>query len=160
MLAPPRFPPVSTSDDIPKDDDSTLTAVLRADASKRGRLRLLVVGDGIYATHPLPETGRLTIGRSDKADVCIDDPLISRKHAVLHLGARIEVEDLGSSNGLRVRDLRLAPQQTVEIFPGDAIDLGSTTLIVQRNSATLRPRRLWTHGAFEARLEDECARAE
>ena len=34
-----------------------------------------MVGDGIYATHPLPETGDLTIGRSDKADVCIDDPL-------------------------------------------------------------------------------------
>jgi DNA-binding NtrC family response regulator len=148
------------SDDIYKDDDSTLTAVLRSDASKRGRLRLLVVGDGIYATHPLPEAGDLTIGRSDKADVCIDDPLISRKHAVLHLGPRIQLEDLGSSNGLRVRDIRVDARQTVDIFPGDAIDIGSTTLIVQNSSAALRPRRLWTHGAFEARLEDECARAE
>jgi hypothetical protein len=113
------------------------------------------------------------VGRSDRADICIEDPHISRKHAVLHIrrqvsrsgGAapesRVFLEDLGSSNGVRVRDVLLERRGTVEILPGDPIDLGSTTLIVQRGLAsTPRPRRLWTHGAFEARLEDECVRAE
>jgi two-component system response regulator AtoC len=148
------------SGNVPHDDDSTLTVVARGEAAKRGILRLLVVGEGVYATHPLPEKGDLVIGRSDKADICIEDPLISRKHAVLHVGPRILLEDLGSSNGVRVREAPLERRQTVEILVGDAIDMGSTTLIVQRSTGTVRPRRLWTHGAFEARLEDECARAE
>jgi two-component system, NtrC family, response regulator AtoC len=166
-----------------QDEDSTLTVVGRRELPPRGRLRLLVVGEGIYATHPLPEDGDLVVGRSDKADVCIEDPHISRKHAVLHIRTppprpaagrspgsaqpadfvepRIYLEDLGSSNGVRVREALLERKGTVEILPGDPIDLGSTTLIVQRSlSSTPRPRRLWTHGAFEARLEDECARAE
>jgi DNA-binding NtrC family response regulator len=148
------------NDDAPREDESTVTGLLRAEAGRRGRLRLLVVGDGFYATHPLPEVGSLVIGRSERADVCIDDPLISRRHAVLHIGPQLTIEDLGSINGLRVRDERVAERASIEIAPGDAIDLGSTTLIVQSGSAALRPRRLWTHGAFEARLEDECARAE
>src|SRR5262249_36765984 len=39
------------------------------------------------------------------------------------------------------------------------IQLGSATLIVQRQAAPIRPRRLWTHDYFEVRLEEECARA-
>ena len=38
------------------------------------------------------------------------------------------------------------------------ITLGDTVMVVQRNG-TERPRHLWGHGYFEARLEDECVRA-
>src|SRR5207245_1705602 len=31
--------------------------------------------------------------------------------------------------------------------------------VVQRVPAGLRPRRMWTHGYFEARIEEECQRA-
>lgn len=160
----------------PRDDDTlTATAALRADHVRTSRLRLLVVGEGVYATYPLPEAGDLIIGRSNKADICIDDPAISRRHAVLHVRMPaipesprdsaifeplLQIEDLGSSNGVRVRDQKLIPLQTIDVYVGDTIDLGSTSLIVQRSPATTRLRRLWSHGAFEARLEDECARAE
>ena len=163
-------------DEHPRDDDTlTATAALRADHVRTSRLRLLVVGEGVYATYPLPETGDLIIGRSNKADICIDDPAISRRHAVLHVRMPpipanprdsaifeplLQIEDLGSSNGVRVRDQKLVPRQTIDVYVGDTIDLGSTSLIVQRSPITTRLRRLWSHGAFEARLEDECARAE
>ncbi|MFO0586158.1 MAG: sigma 54-interacting transcriptional regulator [Polyangiaceae bacterium] len=153
----------------------TATAAFRADHVRTSRLRLLVVGDGVYATYPLPEQGDLVIGRSNKADICIDDPAISRRHAVLHVHTppvpanprdsasfepELHIEDLGSSNGVRVREKKLGPRQTVDVGVGDTIELGSTALIVQRSPAASRLRRLWSHGAFEARLEDECARAE
>ena len=163
-------------DQPPRDDDTlTATAALRADHVRTSRLRLLVVGEGVYATYPLPETGDLIIGRSNKADICIDDPAISRRHAVLHVRMPpipanprdsaifeplLQIEDLGSSNGVRVRDQKLVPRQTIDVYVGDTIDLGATSLIVQRSPTTARLRRLWSHGAFEARLEDECARAE
>ncbi len=160
----------------PRDDDTlTATAALRADHVRTSRLRLLVVGEGVYATYPLPEQGDLIIGRSNKADICIDDPAISRRHAVLHVRMPpipesprdsaifeplLHIEDLGSANGVRVRDQKLVAMQTIDVYVGDTIDLGSTSLIVQRSPMTARLRRLWSHGAFEARLEDECARAE
>src|SRR6185369_13006111 len=72
----------------------------------------------------------------------------------------LHIEDLGSSNGMRVREKKLTPNQTVDVYVGDTIELGSTALIVQRSPIAARLRRLWSHGAFEARLEDECARAE
>jgi DNA-binding NtrC family response regulator len=172
-VAKPDTPP---RDAPPRDDDTlTATAALRADHVRTSRLRLLVVGDGVYATYPLPETGDLIIGRSNKADICIDDPAISRRHAVLHVRTppmpqnprdsasfepELHIEDLGSSNGVRVREKKLVPLQTVDVYVGDTIDLGSTSLIVQRSPMSARLRRLWSHGAFEARLEDECARAE
>ena len=77
---------MTKTDEPPRDDDTlTATAALRADHVRTSRLRLLVVGDGVYATYPLPEQGDLIIGRSNKADICIDDPAISRRHAVLHV---------------------------------------------------------------------------
>ena len=49
---------------------------------------------------PLADAKRkLVIGRAEDADLVIDDPSVSRRHAVLHLGHDIELEDLGSENG-------------------------------------------------------------
>jgi two-component system, NtrC family, response regulator AtoC len=134
----------------------TTPAFARSAATRR----LLVFGDGTFASFPLPETGHVTIGRADNADVRINHPSVSRRHAVLHIGPPLRIEDLGSANGTRVRDVPLAPGEGAEILPGDVIDLGSTMLAVQTGSASARPRRLWTHSYFEGRLEEECGRAE
>jgi two-component system response regulator AtoC len=47
----------------------------------------------------LPESGKLTIGRAPDNDISINHPSISRKHAVLHVGSAVWIEDLGSANG-------------------------------------------------------------
>ncbi|MEJ7728025.1 MAG: sigma 54-interacting transcriptional regulator [Polyangiaceae bacterium] len=115
---------------------------------------------GRHLRHPpLPSSGTVTVGRSDKAGIRIDDPSISRKHAAIHVGPPLLIEDLRSANGVRVRGQTVDPGASVPLAPGETVDLGATTMIVQRG-LTARPRRLWTHGYFEARLEDECARAE
>jgi pSer/pThr/pTyr-binding forkhead associated (FHA) protein len=44
-----------------------------------------------------------TMGRGEESDMRVDDPALSRKHAVLSIqGEKILVEDLGSTNGLVV----------------------------------------------------------
>jgi len=128
-------------------------------AERAGRLHALVVSDKLVATYPLPDRGEARIGRSPDCEIQIDEPSISRVHASLQLGPPIVVRDLGSANGTCVRDHQLEPHQDLEIAPGESIQLGSVTLIVQRQVAPLRPRRLWTHDYFEVRLEEECARA-
>ena len=145
------------------------------------RYVLLVLGDdqAQCASFPLPERGSVTIGRSHKCDIRIDDPSMSRQHAVLHIGKTISIEDLGSANGTRVRDARLVyassmdsaetvelqdrpvpSNQAMEVSPGDVIELGTAVVVVQHAVSEGRPRRLWAHGYFEARLEEECARAD
>jgi len=130
------------------------------DSLPSGRLHLLVIGDDLYATHPLPDAGSIAIGRSPDCEVFIDHPSVSRRHAVLDIGPPLAIEDQGSSNGTRVRDKRLGPSQRVELAPGDLIELGALQLVVQQRTAPVRRRRLWTHDYFDARLEEECERCE
>ncbi|MBI2895594.1 MAG: sigma 54-interacting transcriptional regulator [Deltaproteobacteria bacterium] len=127
---------------------------------RRSRGHLLVTGPQIFAVYDLPERGTIRIGRGETADVRIDDPLISREHAALHVADGIELEDLGSANGTRLGDRALEPHERVELRPGEAVGVGSALLIVERASIGSRPRRFWTHGYFESRLEEECARAQ
>jgi DNA-binding NtrC family response regulator len=129
------------------------------DESERA-LYLTVMGPDHYATHDLPVRGSVVVGRDDCSDIRLTDPDASRRHVRLHIGDdRLEVEDLASSNGTLVRESRLAAGQRVRVLPGEAISLGHTTLMIQRRKPRLAMRRLWPHGYFEGRLEEECERA-
>jgi DNA-binding NtrC family response regulator len=123
-------------------------------------LHVLVISPEIFTALPLPEQGSLIVGRSPKSDVLVEDPLASRQHARLHVGSTLAIEDLDSANGTRVRDAIIDPRKPVPIVPGEAVGIGSTVLIVQRSRWTAGPRRLWSHGHFENRLKDECARGQ
>jgi DNA-binding NtrC family response regulator len=141
-----------------REDDGT-SEILLAEESPSG-ISLLVIGEGFVTTHGLPASGRVVLGRSSGCEIPIDVSSISRRHAVLATGDRLTIEDLGSSNGTRVRGETIASGSTVEIAPNDVIELGSVMIIVQKRSLGARPRRIWSHGYFEGRLEDECARAQ
>ncbi len=126
-----------------------------------GRFRLLVVADNaVLAIHTLPESGSVTIGRGDDNVIQIDDESISRRHAVIHVGPVMKVEDLGSSNGTKVRDIAIEPHQPHELGVNELLTLGSLTLIVQGRFTPPQTNRIATHDYFQTRLEEECARAE
>jgi class 3 adenylate cyclase len=66
----------------------------------------------------------LVLGRAD-ADVTIDDPLVSRRHALVRpLPSGAEIEDLGSLNGTWVNEERITSRQ--RLAPGDVIRIGNT----------------------------------
>ncbi|MGO8997235.1 MAG: sigma 54-interacting transcriptional regulator [Polyangiaceae bacterium] len=98
--------------------------------AKSRPLKLVVVSQSAFTGYALPARGTIVLGRSEKSDLRIDDPSITRKHAKLHLGDRIEIEDLGSVNGTRVRDQRLEPGRRVPVFRGEAFRLGSALLVI------------------------------
>ena len=52
--------------------------------------------------YALPDAGRVSVGRAPENDIQVDDPSVSRHHLCLHVGASIQVEDLGSANGTYV----------------------------------------------------------
>src|SRR5262245_4991202 len=122
---------------------------------------LLIMGPDLFLAQTLPKKGELTIGRADNADIRITDPLASRLHARLHIGegGLFEIEDIGSINRTKVRDVGLEHGERVAVLPGEAVTIGSTILMVQETRATARNRRVWPHTHFEARIEEECANA-
>ncbi|HEY5922373.1 MAG TPA: sigma 54-interacting transcriptional regulator [Kofleriaceae bacterium] len=121
---------------------------------------LLIVGDDGAARHVALEAGAITIGRGEDCEVRLDDPSVSRRHATLTVGATLQITDLGSRNGVRVRGAALQAGASVDIAIDEVIAVGNYSLIVQRRAASSRAHRLWNHDYFEVRLEDECARAE
>ena len=124
------------------------------------RQTVLVVGTNVVATVPLPDSGSVVIGRGQGCDLVVDEPSISRRHAVLQVGPPMTIEDLGSANGTFLRDARLEPNTPTAIGAGDPVQLGSAMLFVQRIVAPARPHRIWSHDVFEGRIEEECARSE
>ena len=119
---------------------------------------LVAIVDGVAFTFPLPQDGALTIGRAPDCDVQLQHSSISRHHARLSVGIDFEIEDLGSSNGTMVRDETLGAKQSASLAPGESVDLGDVTLLLQQRAITRTTRRVYGHSYFEARLDDECSR--
>ncbi len=94
-------------------------------------------------TFELPASGAVTLGRDEDNAVRIDAPSVSRHHAVLHVGPRLRIEDLGGPNGTCVRELRNStdPQQTqgvrrlvkasAELAVGECVLLGTACVVVR-----------------------------
>ncbi len=124
-LGTPRMTDKPIGRELPTMDPGSLAVEL-------GRFKLLVISDREPVAHQLPEHGRITVGRSETADIQVPDPLISRVHAAITLGETLKVRDLGSSNGTIVRGRKLQPDVDTAISVGETIDFGSTVVIVQR----------------------------
>ena len=90
-------------------------------------------GAGAGSEHPVD--GELILGREQgSADLVIDDPGVSRRHARLVTDAGgVIVEDLGSSNGTYVNGERISGP--VEVATGDEVQLGATILGVEGGTA-------------------------
>jgi hypothetical protein len=85
--------------------------------------RAMLVSDG---RRTVLSGSRMLIGRSKEADVVIDDPNVSRRHAELrHQDGAWIVADLGSTNGMKVNGRRV---EHAVLKPGDEIMLGLVRL--------------------------------
>ncbi len=95
----------------------------------------LAMKEGPLAGQRFAVETELVIGRAN-ADLTIDDPLISRRHAVIRpADAGLEIEDLGSLNGTWVNGERIAAPTRLEA--GDTVSVGDASLEVE---ADLRER--------------------
>jgi len=72
------------------------------------------------------------IGRNKTCAICINnDPLISRKHALIeHIKGKYYISDLDSTNGTYVNNHPVKKNEKIELFPGDIIKVGKTRLNV------------------------------
>jgi two-component system response regulator AtoC len=113
--------------------------------------QLLVFSGEETRTFDLPSTGDVTLGRDEGSTVRIDDPSVSRHHAILRLGARLEIEDLGGANGIFICDkpgsrgagetlnVRQLIRRKAELAIGDRILFGTASAVVRRAPAVELP---------------------
>jgi FHA domain len=75
--------------------------------------------------------GEFVVGRSAGCQLSLDDPLVSRRHAMLVVSRdEVTVEDLDSRNGVLVNGTRISGKTAVQ--PGDKILIGSQELLLLR----------------------------
>lgn len=84
-----------------------------------------------YLSHELEvPVGQFVIGRSADCQLALDDPLVSRRHAILTVRADgVMLEDLGSRNGVRVNEKRI--EGRIEVGHGDVITIGSQQMVLE-----------------------------
>jgi predicted component of type VI protein secretion system len=100
-------------------------AVEQTDPPRRSKALLLVSGRRLL----VPPRGA-AIGRSRDCDIVLEDSSVSRHHAELcPQGSAWTIEDLGSTNGVRVNGLTIHGAH--HLHSGDRIEMGSTEMLFE-----------------------------
>jgi len=87
------------------------------------RRQALLVGEG---RRNVLSGNRVVLGRSREADIVLQDPNVSRRHAELRRDdGGWQIVDLGSTNGIKVNGRRVDNQP---LRPGDQVTIGVTDL--------------------------------
>ncbi len=114
------------------DDGDTQELAARGPAP---RDLVLAMWDDRSASAPLPDRGAIVVGRDPSADLVIEHPSVSRRHARIDVSGGLSVTDLGSANGTRVGGRRLAKDERAQLGPGVVVEIGVAVLVIQRRSA-------------------------
>jgi two-component system response regulator AtoC len=126
---------------LSEEDDSVTDRAGSGAAS----YQLVVFSGEEVRTFDLPAAGEVTIGRDAASTVRIDDPSVSRSHAVLRVGPTLEIEDLGGAGGIFLREkpragagndtLQVGVRQLVRrkstLAVGDSILFGTTSVVLR-----------------------------
>src|SRR5271154_4098468 len=83
-----------------------------------------------YLAHDLElPVGEFVVGRSTECQLSLDDPLVSRRHAVMRVRKDgVSVQDLGSRNGVLVNGAKINGER--ELAGGDKVGIGSQEMIL------------------------------
>ena len=108
---------------------------------------MLVVERGIPEVSVIPlDQSRLVLGKTPDADIIIDNPYVSRRHARITLDIKqCEIQDLGSKNGTFVNGVRLKGD-TQRLHSGDRVELGRGQVVLKfqewGSTVTLPPEQV------------------
>src|SRR5262249_13739915 len=88
---------------------------------------VVIAGPDKGRVFPLNDGEIASVGRSQKTDICLSDPFVSRRHCrILIKGSRVIVMDSEGSTGTFINDARIDKQQLED---GDCLVLGRTRLL-------------------------------
>ena len=91
---------------------------------------------GTYFGKIVPVRGRLVIGRGSECDLILDEPEMSRQHAVIeNFGDGVYLRDLGSANGTFVNGVQV---RDAVLHPDDQIAFDRNRFLLEAPSLPLR----------------------
>ncbi len=132
-----RIVPPAVEEQVPT------VALSQEDAAAVGALPrhsalLVVQRGGVPGERFLLDSDRAMAGRSEHADIFLDDVTVSRKHAeFVREGDRFVVRDVGSLNGTYVNRQRI---DAATLNPGDEVQIGKFRMSFQASpQATSNP---------------------
>ncbi len=100
----------------------------------------LIILDGPHPREVVPEGDLLEVGRAPELGIVLQDPSVSRRHALVrrHDG-RLTIEDAGSRFGTFVNDRPLRPGETLALKDGDVVRIGHAQIVCrfQREEETV-----------------------
>ncbi|HOJ63153.1 MAG TPA: FHA domain-containing protein [Spirochaetota bacterium] len=93
---------------------------------KRGVL--LILSSNFIGKTFIIDKPKVIIGRSEKSDFCIKDPLISKEHCLITVteDCKFFIEDLNSTNSTFVNGKEI--KKKTQIFYGERIVIGETII--------------------------------
>jgi pSer/pThr/pTyr-binding forkhead associated (FHA) protein len=117
----PGVPEEREASDLSVDDEAAVSALPAGSA-------LLIVRRGADAgSRFLLDTESTTVGRSQDADILLDDISVSRRHAVFNrTSSGVVVKDVGSLNGTYV-NRQMVDEKLLQ--PGDEVQIGKFRLV-------------------------------
>jgi len=101
-------------------------------------LRLIVLSDSMPTSHALAP-GEIVIGRDESCTIRIDDPSVSRRHAVVRVDGGVVLEDLDSAAGTWVGGGKLEPGEHANVRLDEVFRIGDVGVVIRqaRTSRTL-----------------------
>ena len=119
--------------------------------SPAGPALTLAVAPSPHQVPPAAPARRdLVVGREPGVDVLLEDPLVSRRHALLRLDAAgALLHDLGSFNGTWVNNSRIS--EPTRLQRGDRVQIGAHALGFDGDSVVPAPRPGGESGGLQAR---------
>ncbi len=93
-----------------------------------------------YLAHDLElPVGEFAVGRSADCQLSVDDPLVSRRHALFKVTRDgVTVEDLGSRNGVVLNGVKIEGARNLR--DGDRVSIGSQEMVLHQVDETRAPR--------------------
>jgi two-component system response regulator AtoC len=114
----------------------------------------LYVGGPTGSRRHLLAAGVTRLGRGAESQIVLDDPRVSRAHALLEVGEQLLLSDLGSANGTHASGVRLQPGEARQVLAGQTFFIGDSALVVRPASLGNPPRRCFaTLEELRAELE-------
>ena len=130
VTAPERAAPAEASAAPSSEKPGTPTEVIEVMSAPVVGGRLIELGTG--CVYPVPRDG-LVIGRGPECDISVDDPGVSRRHAVVKPGRGGFTVSDESANGTFVNGARMTGAQTLR--HGDVLGIGSEEFRVDVDAA-------------------------
>ena len=92
-------------------------------------IRFTAIGDSIGSSFVIPLFGdAITVGRSKKCDVCIDDGACSREHLqIIPSGKTMQIVDNYSANGSFLNEEKFSK---IRARAGDILELGRNVYVI------------------------------